>query len=248
MFKKLFIIALILSINIYAQTIKIAVSANVSYAINDLIEEFNRLNPDIKVQVTLGGSGKLVAQIRHNAPYQIFMSADMNYPQALYKDKIAINQPKIYAEGALAYFSIKARDFSKGMDILNNKNIRKIAVANPKTAPYGRATKEALINAKLYDKLKSKFVYGESISQTVSYATRATDIGFIAKSSLFSPYMKKYQKGVNWEDVEPKLYKGINQGIVILTNGKDSKEIEKFYDFILSDRAKEIFKRFGYRV
>jgi molybdate transport system substrate-binding protein len=248
MFKKIFIIAILIVSNLYAKTIKVAISANVSYAINDLIKEFNRINPNIKVQVTLGGSGKLVAQIRHNAPYHIFMSADMNYPNALYKDKIAITKPKIYAQGALSYFSIKQRDFSMGLDLLKDKNIRRIAVANPKTAPYGKATKEALENAKLYKLLKNKFVYGESISQTVSYTITATDIGFIASSSLYSKSLEKYKKGINWQEVELTLYNPINQGIVILKNGKENKDVKKFYDFILSDSAKEIFKRFGYIV
>jgi len=246
MFKKLLLLTLILFTNLSGETIKLALSANVSYAIKDLIREFNKLNPDIKVQVTLGGSGKLVAQIRHNAPYQIFMSANMAYPMALYRDKIATNKPVVYAKGRLAYFSSRERDFSRGINLITDSSIRRVAVANPKTAPYGVATKEALESAGLYEKVKSKFVYGESISQTLSYAITATDVGFIAKSSLFAPTMLKYKEGINWEDVDETLYKPISQGIVILKSGERNGSVERFYNFILSAKAEEIFKRFGY--
>ena len=132
------------------------------------------------------------------------------------------------------------------MELLKSDSIKKIAVANPKTAPYGIATKEALKNAKVYDVIKSKFVFGESISQTVTYAVKATDLGFIAKSSLFSPQMAHFKKGENWADVNPKLYTPIDQGIVLLKHGENSVEASAFYAFIFSKKAEEIFKKFGY--
>ncbi len=245
--KSIYVITLIgLSLN--ASTINIAVAANVSYAINDLKKEFNKKYPDTKVRITLGSSGKLTAQITHGAPYEIFMSANMKYPNALYKNELAITKPKIYAQGSLAYLSNKKQDFSKGIKLLEDKKYRKIAIANPKTAPYGIATVEALKNAKIYTSIKSKLIYGESISQTVSYAVRATDIGIIAKSSLYSDKMKQFKKDINWKEVNTKLYTPINQGIVILKNAKDKKEVKAFYDFIFSDKAKEIFKTYGYLI
>jgi len=231
-----------------AKKITIAVSANVSYAIEDLKKEFNTLYPDTKVQVILGGTGKLVAQIKHNAPYDILMGANMMYPQSLYKSGEAVTRPLVYAQGALALICAKRQDLSKGLAVISTDSIKKIAVANPKTAPYGVATFEALKNAKLLDGVKAKFVYAESISQTVTYATKVTDLGFIAKSSLFSPKMAHFKKGVNWVDVDPKLYTPIEQGIVLLKHGEKSAEASAFYAFILSKRAKKIFERFGYSV
>ncbi len=248
MLKKLVLVSLLLVGSIYAQTINIAVAANVSYAIDDLIKEFNKTNPDTKVAVTLGSSGKLTAQIKNGAPYQLFMAANMKYPKALYSDKIAITEPVIYAQGSLAILSSKKQDFSKGIMLAKESGISKIAVANPKTAPYGKAAVEAMKNAKIYDEVVSKYVYAESISQTVSYALTAADIGFIAKSSLYSPKMAMYKEGINWTDVDPKLYTPINQGIVILSNAKENSEVKAFYDFILGDKAKKIFNDFGYLV
>ncbi len=241
--KKILLILLLFSISLYAQKINIAIAANVSYAINDLIKEFNKTNPNTEVQVTLGSSGKLTAKISNGAPYDIFMSANMKFPEALYEQNIAITKPIVYAKGSLAIISSKNILLSKDLRFLKDKNIDKIAIANPKTAPYGKAMLEALKNAKIYEDIKNKFVYGESISQTVTYAIKAADLGFIAKSSLYSPKMKRFQ---NFIDVDAKLYTPISQGIVILKNAKDNKEAKAFYDFILSTKAKKIFEDYGY--
>ncbi len=248
MLKKIIFVNLLFISSLYCASINIAVAANVGYAIDALKKEFNKLHPNTKVRVTLGSSGKLTAQIKHGAPYHIFMSANMKYPISLYEDGIAITKPVVYTRGALAYFSTKEQDFSNGIKLVESSSITKIAVANPKTAPYGIATKEAMINAGVYEKVIKKFVYGESISQTVSYAVVATDLGFIAKSSLYSPQMLKYKKGINWEDVDSKLYTPINQGIVILKKAKENSEVDAFYNFMLSPNAKKILKDYGYLV
>lgn len=246
--KKLFLGLVLLCSSMLAGTINIAVAANVSYAIEELIKEFNKTNPDTKIQVTLGSSGKLVAQIKNGAPFNIFMSANMGFPQALYDEKIAITKPVIYAEGALAMFSSKELDFSKGIDLIKDSSILKIAIANPKTAPYGTAAIEVMKNAGLEEFIKDKLVYAESISQVLNYATTAADIGFIAKSSLYEENMSKYEEKINWISLDTKLYKSIEQGIVIINNAKDNSEVKAFYDFILSAKAKEIFINYGYIV
>lgn len=245
---KLFLSVLLISTYSMAGTITIAVAANVSYAINTLKKEFHTLYPDTKLQVTLGSSGKLTAQIKNGAPYQLFMSADMKYPEALYRDKRAVTKPHVYAQGSLAYLSVKKRNFCAEMDLLKDKEIQKIAIANPKTAPYGKAAEEAIKNAGLYESVKEKFVYAESASQTVVYTVTAADIGFIAKSSLYSPNMSHYKEAIHWSEVESALYTPINQGIVILKEGENNAEVKAFYDFILSTKAQKIFKDFGYLI
>ncbi len=240
---KLVFILLLTFSSLTAGKINIAVAANVSYAIDELKAEFAKQNPDTKVQVILGSSGKLTAQIKNGAPYGLFMSANMKYPEALYNEKLAITKPIVYAQGALALFSIKKQDFDKSVKILTTEKIKKIAIANPKTAPYGIAAKEMLENSGIYKKIKKKFVYGESISQTVSYAVTAADIGIIAKSSLYSSKMSQYRENMNWISVDTTLYEPIKQGIVILVN---NPEYRAFYDFILSEKAKEILKKYGY--
>ncbi len=246
--KKVITLLLLFSFSLYAKSINVAVAANVSYAMPALVSAFHKQNPHIKVQITLASSGKLTAQIQNGAPYDIFMSANMKYPNALYANALAITKPLIYAKGSLAIFSTKRRDFSKGINIVKNKNIKTIAIANPLTAPYGKASITALKNAKLYKEVKSKFVYAESVSQTVAYSVTATDLGFITKSALFSPKMQQYKKGINFTDVDPKLYKAINQGVVILKQAVNKPQAKAFYNFLLSAQAKEIFQKYGYLV
>lgn len=241
--KKLLMLFILSATLLSAGTINIALAANVSYAIDELIAEFNKTHKDTKVRVTLGSSGKLTAQIKHGAPYHIFMAANMAFPQSLYDDKIAKQPPVIYALGSLAILSKKETDFSSGIDVLKKSNIYKIAIANPKTAPYGTAAIEAFKSAGIYEEIKSKLIFAESISQTVSFAITAADLGLIAKSSLYSSTMLKYKKDINWVEVDAKLYTPIEQGIVMIEDGKETKA---FYEFILSNSAKEIFAKYGY--
>ncbi|MFT5662410.1 MAG: molybdate transport system substrate-binding protein [Sulfurimonas sp.] len=245
---KTLLLFFLLQFSVFAETINLALSANVSYAIKALTKEFNNLYPNVKIRVIVGSSGKLTAQINNGAPYDIFMSANMKYPKALFMSANAITSPSVYARGSLAYLSVKERDFSKGLDILNTKEISKIAIANPKTAPYGKASFEALKNANLLEKIKSKIVYGESAAQTLSYTVSAVDIGFVAKSSLYSPKLKRFKKGVHWEEVESSLYKPIEQGIVLLKRAKGKKSAQDFYDFILGKKAQKIFIKYGYEI
>lgn len=238
--KKLFSFLLITT-SIFANNITVAVSSNVSYAIKPLIKEFNKTNTT-KVRIVLGSSGKLTAQIKHKAPYDIFLSANMKYPNKLFKDKIAIKKPRVYAQGTLALFSAKKRDFI-GLSTLNYA--KRIAIANPKTAPYGKAAFEALKNSHLLKNNIKKFVYAENIAQTVQYALVGTDLGIIAKASLFSPKMKKYKKNENYIDIDSTSHDPINQGVALLNNKKSSVA---FYEFILSPKAKKIFKEYGYNI
>lgn len=246
--KKIFLSLFFGMMSLYAGEINVAVAANVSYAIDDLKKEFNALYPETKVQVTLGSSGKLTAQIKNGAPYQLFMAANMKYPEALYNEGIAVTRPLVYAQGSLAYLSSKQQDFTKGIALTKDATINKIAIANPKTAPYGKAAVEAMKNGGVLADVEKKFVFAESISQTVSYAVTAADIGFIAKSSLYSPKMAHFKEGVNWSDVDPKLYTPINQGIVVLKNGEKNSEVAAFYTFMLSAKAKKILQGYGYLV
>jgi len=230
----------------FASNLKVAVAANVSYAIKDLIKDFNKNYPNIKVEPIIGSSGKLSAQILHGAPYDIFISADMAYPTKLYEQKMAVDKPKIYAKGVLALFTNKDYNLSKDLNILLDKNIKKIAIANAKTAPYGVAIKEVLENTKIYKKIKSKFIYGESIGQTLTYAIKAADIGIVAKSNLYSKELLIFKKGKNWIDINSTLYTPIKQGIVVTKRAANSKDAQLFSNYILSKQAKEIFKKYGY--
>ena len=231
-----------------ADEITVAVAANVSYAIHTLKQAFEQQYPKTRVRIILGSSGKLTAQIKHGAPYDILLSADMKYPQVLYAEKIAISKPVVYAQGTLALLSTKQQHDTLTLSVLQDAKIQKIAIANPKTAPYGIAAKEALENAQIYTKIKPKFVYGESISQTLLYTIHAADIGLVATSLLFSPKMAQYKRGIHWREVDPIRYAPIAQGMVLLTHAKDNSEVKAFYHFMVGKEAKKILMSYGYKV
>ena len=225
--------------------IRVAVAANASYAMPHLIKAFEIHYPHTKVQMIIGSSGKLTAQIKHAAPFDMFLSADMQFPQALYDANMSQAKPVMYAQGALVLYAKKKRDFTKRLHLLTEDSIKKIAIANPKTAPYGLAAKEALEKVKLYQALADKYVYGESISQTIFYAKKAADIGIIAKSALYAPNMREAKEGTQWIEIDSTLYNPIKQGMVRLN---DKPEVKAFYDFILGAEAQAILKSFGYLV
>jgi molybdate transport system substrate-binding protein len=231
-----------------AGTLHVATAANMSYAMEALKAAFEKHTPQTHIEVMIGGSGKLAAQIRQGAPYDLFLSANMRYPQKLYEMGVAAEKPVMYAQGALVLLSKKPRPYEKGLALLASGAIHKIAVANPKTAPYGVAAEEALRKAGLYERVKPKFVYGESISQTITYTLRAADIGMVAKSALFAPQMRHFTKGEYWMDVDSALYTPIAQGMVLLKRAAGNREAKMFYDFMLSDEAKTILRTYGYRL
>lgn len=240
------LIALLLATLCHAHTINIAVATNVSYVMNDLILAFKEDHPLITINVSFGSSGKLSAQIQHGAPYGLFLAADMIYAKDLFEKKIALALPQVYAQGSLVCLSHKKRDLSEGMDLLKDSNIKRIAIANPQTAPYGKATLEAIKQAISYKSIEKKLIYAESIAQVLSYTLTATDLGFIAKSSLYAPKMKHFKQGEQWFSVNPKLYTPIKQGMVLLRYGINDPAFKDFYTFILSKKAQNIFNTYGY--
>lgn len=245
---KVWIASALLSASLLAGEISVAVAANLSDVIEVCKAEFAKTNPQIKVNTVLGASGKFTTQIKNGAPFDLFLSADMGFPNALYADKIAVGKPVVYASGALAMMSTRGFDLGKGMSVLDDVKVDKISLANPKTAPYGTATLEAFKNAKLFEKVEAKLVYGESISQAIQFATTAADIGFVNKSAFYGATMKHYKEGKDWVEVDAKLYTPIAQGIVILKQAEHNAEARAFYDFVLSAQAKKIFKDYGYLV
>ena len=237
------LLGILLYSSVFASTIKVAIAANLAYAITPLKEAFLQKHPDAHIDIIQGSSGKLSAQIQHGAPYALFLSADTKYPMHLYHDKHSKEAPIVYAKGQLVLFSRHKRDFSSSIMILKNPDIQRIAIANPKTAPYGKAAKEALTNAKLYDTLQNKFVYGESIAQTLTYTLRATDIGIIAKSALYTPAMQSYTQDAHWIALDTSLYTPIKQSMILLCEDKTAQD---FYQFLQSPQAKEILHTYGY--
>lgn len=225
--------------------IRIATSANMQYAIKEIATAFTK-KTGVHCEVIIASSGKLAAQIIEGAPFDIFASADIKYPQLLYEKGKAINSPKVYAYGTLILWSKDAVPITS-LAMLTKDHIHHIAVANPKTAPYGKAAVETLKHLNIYDEILSKLVYGESVAQANQFiTTKAAQIGFTSKSTVLS---KNKTISGNWIEINRDFYSPIEQSCVQLnSNPKKRKTSELFYEYLLSKESKAILKKFGYLV
>lgn len=224
--------------------LKIATSANMQFAIKELIKNFS-LSTGIECQSIVSSSGKLTAQIKEGAPYDLFVSADMKFPNELFQSGLTIGKPKVYALGRLVFWTKKDNVDLSISAITENNSIQHIALANPKIAPYGKAALEILNHYHIFQELEPKLVYGESISQVNQFInSQVADLGFTSKSIVLSPQMKGQGK---WKELDSTLYSPIAQGVVILkSDSKREKLAEKFSDFLFSAEGKEILNTFGY--
>jgi len=200
----------------------------------------------IRIEPIVGSSGNLTTQIRNGAPYDLFLSADMAFPETLFKEGFSENAPVVYAGGSLIICSNQDIGFENWERVLMTARIKKIAIANPAIAPYGKAAEEALKHKGILSDIKSKFVYGESISQVNTYiSTGATEVGFTTQALVKDPANKT---PLYWKVIDPKIYTPIEQGMILLKTANANQGAEKFYKYILSPAAKAIFEKFGYRV
>ncbi|PKV49066.1 molybdate transport system substrate-binding protein [Aquimarina sp. MAR_2010_214] len=223
------------------EKLTIAVAANMQFAMKELSKAFT-VQTGIVCDLIISSSGKLTAQIKEGAPFDIFVSANMKYPKELFNSGFATKAPKIYGYGKLVMGSM-IDSIHPSLEILKSSKINHIAIANPKMAPYGMATIEVLKKHNLYESVKNKLVYGESILQTNQFIiSKSAEIGFTSKSVVLSPEMNN--KG-NWIDIEDTDHSAIAQGVVIL-NHNNQEKAKKFYDFLSSAEARRILESFGY--
>lgn len=225
------------------KTVVIACASNVQFAMEELCKEFEKEN-SIKTSIIVASSGKLTAQIIEGAPYDIFVSADLKFPNKVYSEGKGFRKPEIYAYGQLMLISINPA-ISVDLNFINNEKIKHIAVANPKTAPYGRAAESVLHYYNLYEGLEKKLVYGESVSQTNQFiSTGAAEIGFTSYSSLSA-----FPKPNNYLLIDPDVHSPIEQGAILIKNtAKNDLDAEKFYLFLFSQKAREILIKYGYQL
>ena len=241
----LLVALLILSTGAFAQTIKVAAAANLQSIIKVLQADFKK-KTGIEIEPIISSSGNLVAQIKNGAPYDIFLSADMAFPETLFKDGFSTKNPVVYARGSLIICSNQDIGFENWERILLTRRIQKIAIANPAIAPYGKAADEVLQKKDILINIKSKIVTGESISQVNTYITTGVvDVGFTTQALVKDPANKTK---LYWQVIDPDSYSPIEQGMVLLKHAETNADAEKFYQYILSPAARAIFVEYGYLV
>lgn len=229
-----------------ANSLTIAAAANLVYCINDLNKAFNQQYPKVRVTVTTGASGNFFAQIQQNAPYELFLSADTLYPQQLVDRQLADSKSlKVYTLGQVVLWSNKPDiKVSQGLDILKSTEIKRIAIANPDTAPYGMAAKLALQNNGLWDSVQRKLVFAESIAQTMQFVqTQNAEVGIVALSLLKAPQLQ--QQGHYWL-IPQEDYPPLKQAMVVTKQGQKNEWAYRYAAFLQSAKAREIFSQYGF--
>jgi molybdate transport system substrate-binding protein len=218
----------------------IAAAADLKFALDELAAGFRRAHAGIDLRPTYGSSGNFYAQIRAGAPFDVFLSADVDYPSRLAQDKIgAPNTLFIYGFGRLVVW-VPADSKLDPATALRQPSLGRVAIANPAHAPYGRAAEAALRGLGLYDALQAKLVLGENVAQAFEFVeSGAADAGIVALSLALAPSAR----GRYWE-IPPSAYPRIEQAGLIL---RDSPAARDFRAFLLSGPARDTLERFGFR-
>ncbi|NPB08124.1 MAG: molybdate ABC transporter substrate-binding protein [Aquificae bacterium] len=227
----------------FGESLRIAAASSLRFALEEITREFEK-RYGTKVSVSYGASGHFYIQIKHGAPYDVFLSANMTYPEKLVEEGKALRESlTVYALGKLALFTTKERISLTGYNVLLSPQVKRIAMANPKYAPYGIAAKEFLVNAGLYEKVLPRLVLGANVSQAFQFVVSGgADVGIVALSLVIP-----YGKGV-YREVSPTLYTPVKHGAVITVLGKDKKRAWDFITFLQSDFAKSVFEKYGFSV
>jgi molybdate transport system substrate-binding protein len=226
-----------------AETALIAVAANFAKPVERLAEPFE-VQSGHEIKISTGSTGNLAAQIRNGAPFSVFLSADEERPAQLEAEGLAVAGSRFtYAVGRLVLWGPDPRWIA--MDpatSLADPELKHLAIANPKVAPYGRAAEEALTALGLWDAIQPKLVRGEDVAQTYQFvASGNAELGFMALSQVID------QSGSRWE-VPQELYTPIRQQAVLLAPGKDNEAAKAFLDYLRSEPAREIVRSMGYGV
>jgi molybdate transport system substrate-binding protein len=230
--------------------VRVAAAADLRFALDELLAEFRRARPDINVEATYGSSGNFFAQIQNGAPFDLFLSADTDYPRQLVAKGLAPQGSEfVYAVGHIVVWVRRASalDVEKlGAKPLLDPSVRKVAIANPRYAPYGRAAEAALKSLGLYDKVKDRLVLGDNVAQTAQFVeTGAADIGIIGLAQALAPALR--EQGRFWK-VPADAYPRMDQAGVILARARDVPAAEAVREFVLSGQGKEVLKRYGFSV
>lgn len=224
-----------------APVLSVAAAADLRFALDELARGFRSVHPAVDLRLAYGSSGNFFAQIRNQAPFDIFLSADVAYPRQLSQQGLAAaDSIFVYAIGRIAVWVPAASPLNPGT-ALQSPALRHLAIANPQHAPYGRAAEAALRSLGLYDRLQGKLVLGENVAQTLEFAqSGAADAGIVALSLALAPGVRA--QGRYWE-VPPQAYPKLEQGGVIV---KDSPAARDFRSWILSPAGKRILNEYGF--
>jgi molybdate transport system substrate-binding protein len=231
-----------------AQELTVAAAADLQFAFQDVAARFQK-DTGQSAKLIFGSSGNFFTQIQNGAPFDVFFSADIDYPRKL--EAAGLAEPGTlypYATGKIVLWvpNESKLDLGKGLRVLLDPSIGKIALANPEHAPYGRAAVAAIKHENIYDKVSGKFVLGENISQAASFITSGSaDIGIVALSLALAPAMK--QKG-RYVEISADAYPPLEQAAVILKSSQKKDVARQFIDFLKTPPILELLRSYGFSV
>lgn len=226
-------------------TVRVAAAADLQFALDEVVARLARRQPAISVQPTYGSSGSLHAQLRQRAPYDVFLSADIDYPRDLVSRGVGSQRDLFtYAVGHIVVWLPAASPLPVERDGLRAvAGARRIAIANPRFAPYGRAAEAALRDAGVWSSVSGKIVLGENVAQAAQFAqSGAADVGIIARSVAMAPVMRS--TGRFWE-VPQSSYPRLTQGGLILPWAISRDTAVRFRDYLLSDEGRQVLSAYG---
>jgi molybdate transport system substrate-binding protein len=229
-----------------AQEITVAAAADLQFALQDVAARFQK-DTGKNVKLIFGSSGNFFTQILNGAPFDVFFSADIDYPRKLEVASLTESGTLYpYATGKIVLWvpNQSKLDLGRGLGVLLDPNIQKIALANPEHAPYGRAAVAAIKHENIYDKISAKFVLGENISQAASFVVSGSaDIGIVALSLALAPAMK--QKG-RYSEISPDAYPPLEQAAVILKSSDKKDTARQFIEFLKTPPILELLRSYGF--
>lgn len=230
-----------------AEEVRVAVAANFLGTLNEIITNY-QADTGHTVVVSSGSSGKLYAQIKHGAPFDVLFSADAERPQQLENEGLAVKGTRfVYSVGRLTLWSPDSKVVHENAQrVLSDGHFEHLAIANPRTAPYGMAAQQTLMKLGLWESLKDRIVQGENIGQTFQFVfSKNAQLGFVALSQVLDS--KINGSGSRW-DVPTSFHEPLEQEAVLLMMGKKNKAAQAFLDYVKGDKSLTIIKRFGYGV
>ncbi len=229
-----------------AEEIAVAAASDLNFAIKEIIGEFEKQTGH-HVKLSLGSSGNFFAQLQQGAPFDLYFSADIGYPRKLEEEGLTVPGSLYrYAVGRVVVWAPKGSplDIAKGLAVLREPTVKKIAIANPKHAPYGRAAVAAMEHALVYVDVKDRLVLGENISQAAQFIeSGACDVGIIALSLALAPAMKS--AGSYWE-IPAEAHPPLEQGTVIMKQSKQPEVARQLLAFLQGPQGQEMMTRYGF--
>lgn len=236
--------SIFLAASAHAEKITVAAAADLKFAMDEIVAVYKKANPSDEVDVVYGSSGKFHTQIQQGAPYDLFFSADIGFPRELAAAGLAASEVKPYAFGRIVLWSAGMDATKMTLSSLTDPKITRIAIANPKHAPYGKRAEEALKAAGVWDKVESKLVYGENIAQTAQYVqTGNAQVGIIALSLAVNSELAR--KGGYWM-IPDNLHQPLEQGYIVTKRAESNPLAKRFAGYIASKSSRAVMTKYGF--